>query len=146
MALADSLKPLLGKARAIAGQLGLRPHRVYLRSGYWSGTTTGEGEETPLETEITEHGQPPKVRTVTDERRALADLPAGSIEVGPITPIHSGGGTSVAGLLGSALGDLDTFHLRVVGPQGDHLYRVSSVKSDKALHYTITAKPVSAVP
>ena len=41
MALADDLKPVIDSIRAIPGQLGLRPNRVFLVEGSWSGDYTG---------------------------------------------------------------------------------------------------------
>lgn len=143
MTLAEALRPTLSAARAIAGSLGLHPYRVYIRSGSWAGTYTGDGAVTVTETEVTENGQPPKVRFVSDETVALGAVARGSCTIGPITPSHSSGGTSIALLEGSSLVVGQTLHARLVHSDGSETrYRVTDVAKDSALHYTLTCEPV----
>lgn len=143
MALADDLLPVIDAIRAIPGQLGLRPNRVYLLDGSWDGSHTGEGVEVQTETELTVgDSQPPKVRLLSDEIIAMGELAAGSLEIGPITPSYTGGGVSSATLLAQSVARGDTRTLKVVGPAGTAHYRVTSVKTDRAMHYTVRAEPV----
>jgi hypothetical protein len=147
MPLADSLKTLARSVRAIPGQMGLRPHRVYLVTETWTGEHYGDGLSDPVELELVEgDNQPPKVRRVTDEVRALAELASGSVEIGPITP-PSAGPISAATLRGTALEtQLQGQRLRIVGPMGDAYYVVKSLKFDRAIHWTITAEPSESAP
>lgn len=141
----DRYRKIANRVRSIPGAHGLRETRVYIVSGVWSGTNTGYGLEDETVTEITEGGgQPPKVSSLNDERKALGQLPGGSIEIGPITPEFSAGGTDIADLLGSSLSAENTLRIRTVGPDGTADFVIVEVKSDRALRYMITAKPVSA--
>lgn len=142
MALADDLKSTIDAIRGIPGQLGLRPNRVYLMEGIWDGEYTGEGREDQFLTELTVgDSQPPRVRQLGDEAIALGNLAAGSIEIGPVTPEYTGGGFSSATLLAESVSRGDTWSVKVVGPAGTTHYRVTSVKTDRAMHYTIRAAP-----
>lgn len=146
MTLAEDLRPALFEARAIAGTLGLRPHTIALVIAATSGANyTGDGNRSETVTPITEaNGQPPKIRWLKSEERAVGQLPDGSIEVGPITPAFPGGGTLVATLTGAdALpGQLVLF--RVTGPQHPNGadYRRLGDGLDRALHYTLRLAPV----
>ena len=143
MALADDLKPVIDSIRAIPGQLGLRPNRVFLVEGSWSGDYTGELNEVRDTTELLVGDQPPKVRRLNDEQLAVGELAEGAIEVGPVTPSYTGGGVSVADLIGSALTNGETLILRLVGPEGTTHYRITKRFFDRAMHYKIQAEPVS---
>lgn len=148
MALADDLKPLLREIRGIPGEMGLRPHRVYLVEKSSSGTNAGDGAITTTTTEIVEGGNhPPKVAQTNDEQRALGGLPDGALTVGPITPYHDGAGVTLASLKAGALtAQTDTLKVRVDGPIGNFYYRIHSKKLDKALNWVLTLEPVSEVP
>lgn len=144
MSLADSLKPLLSSVRSIPGQLGLRPHTVEVLLGTWSGAQTGEGAESISTVSITENGQPPKIRRLKPEERALDDLPEGSVEIGPVTPDFAGGGFDLQTIRVRIKGA--TLHFRITGPdppQGSAVYRVTQAHADFALHYTFVCVPVS---
>lgn len=148
MAVRDQLLPLIYNVRAIPGSFGLRPFTVSIRTGQWNGTNTGRGAEGIDLVPITEaNGQPPKVRQLNTEELALGNLGKGSIQIGPITPAFPGGGTS-EGAFGDLLEQGMTLHLVVTGPgtseYGD-LYLLKDVKTDRALHYTLTAEPVATV-
>ena len=142
--LADSLKGLVYSVRSLPGQLGLRPHRVWLLRRSWSGSHTGAGTRSDLEFPITEGGkQPPKVRWLSDEEIAVGSLAAGTVEIGPITPKHKGGGTDLSILDGSTLTMGQVRHVWILGPQHPKgaAYRITKISADRALHYTLTACP-----
>lgn len=147
MTLRDDLLPTLWSVRSIPGQLGIRPHTVEVVKAVWRGAHTGDGQVYETVTAITESGGfPPKVRQLSSEELAVGALPAGTIEIGPITPDFPGGGTSLTTLGGSDLFDGNTFQLRITGPMHPDgaIYRVTKSSADRALHYTIQAQPVSA--
>jgi hypothetical protein len=147
MALADDLKPIIDEIRGIPGSLGLRPNRVYLVRAVWSGEHTGELDETQDLTEITVgDSQPPKVKIISDEQKALGQLADGSIEIGPITPTYTGGGIAVSSLYARSLNRGETLHVKVVGPAGTNYYRITEVMTDRAMHYKFRAEPVQAAP
>jgi len=146
MALADSLKRITFRCRAIPGRLGIRPYSVAVRTAEWNGTNTGRGAEAVDYVSITEaNGQNPKVRQLSTEELALGNLGKGAIQIGPITPEFSVGGTPITDILGGDLRTGMTRTLRLTGPGtkecGD-LYVIKDVKTDRALHWTITAEPV----
>jgi hypothetical protein len=146
MTLADDLLPVVYEGRAIAGELGFRPHTVALVVASTDGTHTGDGVRDETVTAITElGGQPPRVRWLNDEEIALGQLPAGStmVEVGAITPEHSGVGTSLALLTGADMTDGEVRLLRITGPNhpSGADYRITSVSADKPLRYMIRAVP-----
>jgi hypothetical protein len=144
LALADDLLSLVDSIRAIPGQLGLRPNRVYIVDANWDGAFAGEGTEVETETEITVGDeQPPKVRILSDEQLAMGELASGSIEIGPITPSYTGGGHSATTLLAQSVARGDTRLLRVVGRAGTAHYRVTRVTTDRAMHYMMRAEPVT---
>jgi len=146
MALADDLKPLLRVIRAIPGQLGLRPHRVYLRRGAMLGSSFG-GDVWPTDTEIVEgDNQPPKVRQLNDERLALGGLAQGSLEIGPITTPHGDVGITMDDLKGAELGQYDTLFLLISGPHGDAVYAVKGLTVDRSMHWKIIASPIAQAP
>jgi hypothetical protein len=147
MALADDLKPLLTNIRAIPGSLGLRPHTVAIVETDWSGEHTGEGEKAQFQTSITEaDGQPPKVRWLSDKELAVAGLPDGSVQIGPITPSNGTIGTLLATLSGTAMLAGQTRHVLITGPKHPNgaLYVIREISADHALHYTMRVTPVSA--
>jgi len=132
--------------RAIPGQaFGLRPYTVSVVRRSWSGSYAGEGTVTTTTTAIVESGgQPPKVRFVNDETRALGQLDSGSIEVGPITPDFAGGGTSAAVLEQSSAAAGELVHYLVTGPSfpdGAH-FRLIDIRTDRALRYMVRLAPV----
>lgn len=138
--LKDRILPVAYRARAIAGQLGFRPHRVYVVTRAETGLHTGDGPDAAVETEITEaDGQPPKVRSLKEDEKALMGVSEATIEVGPITPQFSGGGTDPDLLTGSDLSTGDVQLLKVVGPVDTVYYRVIRRDFDKALGWRLTA-------
>jgi hypothetical protein len=145
MTLADDLKPLAHSVRAIPGQLGIRPYTVSTIKRTWSGGNTGNGTPTDTETPITEaDSQPPRVRALSGEEKALLDLAGTAWEIGPITPSFSGGGTAISVLKPTDLYQGDEFFIRLVGPEypTGALMRIVDIKTDRALNYRVTVKPV----
>lgn len=150
---ADLIKPKLSQIRSIPGQLGLRPHRVFLVTSVWSTSsgdtsTPGVGSKSTSETELLEGGRSPKVRQLNDERLALSNMPAGTLEIGPITPgdATTPNRLTAAQILGKDLLDKDRMYVRVTGPLGDAIYRVAKTNMDKALHFTLTISPLEDLP
>lgn len=144
----DRYRRLANRIRAIPGQrFGLRPYTVAVLLKEYSGTYTGDGTETETETAIVEaNGQPPKVRFLKDEERALADMPAGSVEVGPITPDFAGGGTAIATLKQSSAAAQDAVQWKLTGPEFPNgaLFVAEGFKTDRALHYRVRLRPVAS--
>jgi hypothetical protein len=147
MTLASDLLETVYEGRAIAGDLGFRPHSVAIVIVSSSGTHTGDGTRTESETAVTEaEGQPPRIRWLKDDEVALGMLPKGTVEVGPITPSFSGGGTDLDLLNGADLTDGQVRLLRITGPNHPNGadYRIKGVSADRALRYMITATPVGS--
>jgi hypothetical protein len=144
--LRDDLLPTVYEARGIAGELGFRQYTVDLVTGSSTGDHTGDGDVIDEVTPILEsNGQSTRVRWLKDEEIAVGALPNGTIEVGPITPTFTGGGTDIAALMGDALERGETRFLRITGPKHPDgaLYQVTQVKAERALRYMLQAKPVS---
>lgn len=143
---ADRFRRIAGKVRGIPGTFGLRPYTVAIVQGAWSGTYAGEGIEVATETAITEaNGQPPKVRWLDDEQLALGGLGRGTVEIGPVTPDHSAGGTALSTLI-PELARGRTLHVKLTGPEfpTGALFAVSEVKTDRALRWMLRAIPVAS--
>lgn len=65
----------------------MREYDVAVRVRSWSGAERGEDLKAECITPITEAGgRPPRVRWLSNEQLALGGYPAGTVEVGPITP------------------------------------------------------------
>lgn len=144
MSLRDDLLPVVYEARAIMGELGFREHSVAIVRVHRQGTHTGDGSRAESVQSITEaNGYSPKVRWLKDDEVALGQLPKGSVQVGPITPEFSGGGTDLSDLTGADLERGDVRLLRITGPQHPNGadYRIVSVSADRALRHVITAIP-----
>lgn len=145
MALGDNFRAICYAARAIPGQLGLRPHTVSLIEGTNLGPQTGDFTGDYTETPIVESdSQPPKVRWLNDEQLALANLGGGAVDVGPITSFYTTGGTDLAQLAGQDLEAGDTLHIKITGPKHPTgaLYRVTKITAHRALHYMLRCSPV----
>jgi len=144
MSFADSLKTLAYNARAIPGQLGIRPYSVSIRLSTWAGDHVGDGVETVTVTPILEaNGQNPKVRFLNEEQTALGGLVRGSLTVGPITPDPAGSPFSTLTQQGAQ--DGSTLLYIVTGPEfpTGARYQLVSATSDRALHYTLTLSPIA---
>lgn len=146
MALADRLRRRLPRIRSIPGKLGLRPHSVTLLTTTWSnGITPGDGDPLAIEILLTENGHPPRVKQLSDQRIAMAGLPDGAVEIGPITTPFDETGLQAEDLRGKNLTDQQTFHVRIVGPMGDAKYVIQRLFLDRPLHWKIVAAPRSNV-
>ena len=146
MSFADALKPRLRVIRAIPGKLAIRPHRAFLRRKTFAGENDGLQTTSLTETEIVEvNGYPPKIRQLNDERRALGNLAAGSVEIGPVTTEGTDGGIPFEDLRGTSLERDEFLQVRISGPSGDAVYAIKSITLDRALHYKLVCEPVSAV-
>jgi hypothetical protein len=146
MSFASDLLATITSIRAIPGQYGLRPHTVALVEVLNSGNHPGAAPNIALDLAITEgDGQSPKVRWLKDEEIAVGALPAGTVEVGPITPLHATGGTDLSRLDGRDLQTNDQLYLRITGPMHPNgaLYLIKSRKADRALRYMIRAVPTA---
>ena len=136
MTLAGSARRILHRSRAVMGRLGFRPYAVTLVQSIWV------DEETLADTStVIAHsgGQPPKVRFLTLKERHAAGIRQLAIEVGPITPEHSGGGYSAA-TLRPELGTDETWHYLVTGPgmaDGGSKFALAELRVDKALSYRL---------
>jgi hypothetical protein len=141
----DDVRAIAYAARSIPGTLEMRPYSVAVRVTNYSGAHVGDGAETQTVTPITEaNGQNPKVRWLSSEEIALSGLPNGSVEVGPCTPDFPGGGTSVSTL--APVTPNTTVHYILTGPEfpTGATYERAGLRTDRAFHYTLTLKPVSA--
>ncbi len=139
----ERLRKLCNRIRAIPGaRFALYTHTVAFVAGSWSGSHTGDGSVSESETAITHQGQNVKVTWLNDEELTIANLPAGSCTIGPITP----GYPDLDVLAGHDLLTGETLHVRITGPNHPTgaLYRVTQIQGEKAFHYTIQARPVSA--
>lgn len=143
MTLADDLRATAARCRGIPGELGMRPHRVYLLSGTWSGDYTGSGTETETGRQLLENGQPPQVTWLDSEALALGGWPVGSVEVGNLTPSFAGGGTNFSELIGNALTSGQVMFVRIVGPRHPDgaRYRVKEARHKSAVSYSIVCAP-----
>jgi len=143
--LRDALLPAINSIRAIPGLLGIRPYTVSILVGTSTGAYTGRGDRLVEQFPITEAGgQPPKVRQLNTEELALGNLGKGSLRIGPITPDFPGGGTSIERIKPCVAAG-QTVHVMVTGPEYPNGARflIKDVQTDHALHYMLTAEPVS---
>lgn len=148
MGLVNSLRKTLYRARAIAAGLDpeFRPHRVELVRRHWDDGATGDGDDFETTLRLVEaNSQNPKVRWLDEKIVALADMPKGTVEIGPLTPEFQGGGTNLAELQGLNLERGDERYVRITGPQHPNgaLYRIIKVTCDRPLRHVIHAEPVA---
>lgn len=143
MTLADDLREVAARARGIPGALGMRPHRVRLMAGSWSGTTVGAGLESATGQELLEDGQPPQVTWLDSEALALGGFPAGSVEVGNLTPAFAGGGVAFSQLIGEALTSGQALYVQITGPRHPNgaRYRIKEARHKSAVSYSIVCTP-----
>jgi hypothetical protein len=144
MTLANRLKPRLRRIRAIPGQFGLRPHRVFLVKR--TGATEHGNNPYRDEVEVVEgNSQPPKVEQLGDEALALGGLAQGSLRIGPITAPDDDDAATGPLFRGTDLETYETLAVRVSGPIGNWIYTIKSRKMDKAMHWILTVEPLSEV-
>src|SRR5512146_450707 len=112
----DRYKRVAWQYRNLPGIHGLRVHTVSVVTATWSGSHVGDGAETKTTTEIVERGGlPPKIRWLSQEELTVGGLDRGTVEIGPITPDFSAGGTSFGTLLGDSLAAGGTLQLLITG-------------------------------
>ena len=145
MALADGLREILFSSRSVAGQLGLRPHRVYMTERSFPEERFGGVHEDDRD-EITEgNSQPPKVRWLTGEELALGNFARETVEVGPITPRQGATGTALSQLVRNP--DCgDEFFFIIEGPRypsGGRFVLRRFVPSPSGLNYMLTLEKVA---
>lgn len=143
----DRYRSIANRARAIPGKHGLREHSASVVIAATPGTYTGDGARTESVLTIVEAGgYPPKIRWLKDEDRAIGQLPEGTVEVGPITPSCSSGGTELARITGADMTVGQVRLLRITGPQHPDGadYKILSVQCDHALHITVRAAPTGS--
>lgn len=145
MALAGSLRSLATSIRGIPGRLGTHEHTVSVVTSSWSGSHIGEGTRTDTPYAVVEGGgQPPHVRWLDDEERAVGGLPNGMVEIGPITREHPGGGTSLSLFDGSGLSTGGVVTLIITGPRHPTGARYIVTDTDVgAIGFKVRAKPVA---
>jgi hypothetical protein len=141
--LADDLKPVLFNARAIMGSLGMRPHTVTLLLGHREHIRARAAAVVSIPI-VEASDQPPKVRWLKDEETAVGALAAGTIEIGPITPLFATGGTDITKLQGKGLAPGDDRLILIEGPMVPHgaLFEITSIVAQKALRIMVQCKPV----
>lgn len=148
MGLVNSLRRTLYRGRAIASRIDreFRPHSVTICTTSEAGTHTGDVNGLDERTAITQaDGHNPKVRWLSDEEIAVGGYPSrGVVEIGPITPKFSGGGTDLSVLTGADLQRRDTLQIEIKGPRHPDgmRYRLVQITAEKAFGYFLRAAPI----
>lgn len=140
MTLADSLKAILPEIRAIPGTLAVHAHSAAIVIASTSGTYTGDGARTETVTPLTHaNGQPPHISWANDKDVAMGLVPVGQVTIAWLTPSDA-----LRALLLDDAPDGSVRLLRITGPRHPNGvdYRITDVKTEKALHWDITAEPV----
>jgi hypothetical protein len=151
MPLREDLLPVVDMGRAIAGELGLRVYAsVTVRVRTWSGSVTGEGTKTDVDTLLLVGGQPPKVRQVSqkDIVRSGGLYEEGDLEIGPLTPQYAGGGTSIASLDPAVATRPTEVFYRIAGPgsaSGGDWYKKVSDSMDRPFRMMVTVRNTGEV-
>lgn len=149
MGFLEDLRGLANGIRAVRGAMGIQVHRVYSVKKAWSGGEVAVGTETVTEVEITEAGgQPPNCRWINAEERAIGGMPAGTIEIGPITPPFNGGagGTDPALFSDATLAAGTALYIKIIGdrhPDPGALYVCKEILNGKAFNFLVRAFPVA---
>lgn len=124
MTLRSSLLPVFTSARQLIQDLGLRQHRVFIRTRAWSADEVHLGTVTETDVEILPR---PKVK----------QLGNGRWEISKVTPSYSGGGWTPEQLLPTA-GEGEDVTIILRGPDGiDHRFRVAEVNPTGNFGYTL---------
>lgn len=145
MSLADDLKPVIDRARAIAGSLGFRPYTVSLVVRSWSGARPGLGTATTTETPLTvADGQNPKVKKIS-QREVIASgglYQAQDLEV-TLTAAYSGGGYATTDFDPTPTSSPTEVYFRVEGPgipSGGCKFKKVAQTVDSALTYRLVLR------
>jgi hypothetical protein len=119
---------------------GVRQWRVFLRAVTSSGSHTGDGDVTYVETEILQNQHPPKVREQNSETALFSGDSAdvANYTIGPLTQVV---GTPWAVLLGDGVSSGEQWQLRLLHAEtGESIIcRIYHVTTDRALHTIINA-------
>lgn len=156
MPLAQNLRPTVYKLRALAGKLGFRPftvqliHRNYTAPDADYPFTGGFSGNAPNETviaNITEaDGYAPRV-VFRDSKVFSKGAPIDAeLQIGPMTPLHSGNGTDIDDLLAVAVEDDADTYLLISGDGFDDdgsRFAIISINTQSPLGYMVFAKRIS---
>ena len=144
MTLADDLRATAARVRGLPGTLGMRPHRVWLCRSSWSEGDQGAGVESSSDRELLEGGrQSPQVTWLDSEALAVGGYPAGSVEVGNLTPGFALGGINFSELIGASMTSGETLFVRIVGPRHPQgcRYRIKEARHKSAVSYSLICAP-----
>lgn len=147
MGFRDNIRKLAFNLRRLPGErFQIRPYTIEVHVTTWSGAKPGEGVKTTTSTPIVEaHGQPPKIRWLSDEELALAAIGSATIEVGPVTPDFPGGGTSWDTLTQASAPTNALVRYWLVGPEfpdGAYFERIGG-DSSKAFGYKLRLQRIA---
>jgi hypothetical protein len=141
--LADRLKKTVYRGRAIAGSLGFRITAITLLLGHRESIRKRAAAVVRIPI-VEANNQPPRARPMKDEEVAVGGLASGTWEIGPITPLFSGGGTDITKLQGKGLAPGDDRLILLEGPAFPNgaLFEITSIVAQKALRIMVQCKPV----
>lgn len=133
----DALADLY-EGRAEAGLAGFRPYTVALSNEFYVDQAWSGPDATPL---VEADGQPPKLKWLKDQDAPVGSIQPDVIEVGPITPAFSGGGTDLSSWLEAVAGG-EVRHLIITGPAAPNgrKYRILNITTERSLRYMIRAQ------
>lgn len=141
MGFRENIRKLAYNLRRLPGErFGIRPYTVAVLIREWDGGEVGQGTLTETLTPIVEaNGQPPKVHWLTSEELAVGGLPAGTVEIGPVTPDFPGGGTTLATLQPDLDDSSELFYV-LTGPEypSGGKFRLTGVRTDRTFGYRVT--------
>jgi hypothetical protein len=148
--LADPWRKIVNDIRSvIPAQFGLREFSVFVVVTQYSGAQQ-RGEPISITTQILNNGANPKVRSLTDEERAIGGFPSGTMLVGPITPEYTDGtgtGGTPYSTLSPELQDGETLNYVITGPGHPEIgsrYEVEDIDTDAALRFMVTLRSVAS--
>ncbi len=142
MTLADDLKPALYDIRSIPGEFGLYVYRVDVVTIRQLDAFKRGQPKSNTSVRITEgNSQNPKVRFLSDQERSLWDMKRGGIEIGPITPSFSGGGTLLTDITRETNARNRVF-FKITGPahESGSEFKIIDIKADRGMHFTVTCE------
>lgn len=141
MSFRDDVRALAESVRGIAEGFGVRPYSVVVRTKSWSGGQPGHGTLTESDATLTEGGSNPKVTfTQTDEVFSNGGA-IEVVEVGPITPDHPAGGTSLS-TLAPTLSDGEVVTYVLTGPRypSGAEFELDSLKHHRGYQYMLVLR------
>lgn len=119
MSLRDDVLPIINAGWQTVQDLGFAPYTVTVRTRTWSGGEVGLGDPTDSDLLLA-----PNPLVEEQGRLAASD----SIRVGPIQPVHDGGGYTVAQLRPSDAAGVEYYYI-VTGANGTHNYSLDRLDS-----------------